>query len=399
MVMGYALATWCGSPSWRCRFLAPIACCLTSPQWSAVIGNARRNWQYPAFSAPSALLEASTQLMLPILLAMLFGPTMAGLFALGPTADGAADTPVRASGTAGVTSARRPSGSRLPLFGLFKKSSLLFSGLGVDRDGARCCLPDRRCSHSCSVSHGAPPERSCNCWCRSISCVLWSLPYRRPSISSGVKNYIWSPRPWTGVDADDICGNMAARSATNGRRSAVQSRFDRSLFALFPAGVAGCAAPSACPSTRNSPRSATRSRASEVRPGRTDPAAPNLNYTASGPTSAGVSFTAVLEWPPMPVSVMPVQLFATLVAARSLLLQRGVLGLEGLTGGADDDRPDIVLEQRVARTGMGCLAPVGVDDRRPSRLAEVGALRRYRRVHVLVSAADLAQLAGGAIVA
>ena len=66
-------------------------------------------------------------------------------------------------------------------------------------------------------------------------------------------------------------------------------------------------------------RNRNRSRASEDTAGPHDPAAPNLNYTASGPTSAGVNFTAVLEWPPTPVSVIPVQLFVVRVAARSLL--------------------------------------------------------------------------------
>ncbi len=60
-----------------------LAACIRPAAVRAIHGNARRNWQYPAFSAPSALLEASTQLMLPLCLAMLFGPTMAGLFALG----------------------------------------------------------------------------------------------------------------------------------------------------------------------------------------------------------------------------------------------------------------------------------------------------------------------------
>jgi O-antigen/teichoic acid export membrane protein len=44
---------------------------------------ARRQWRYPAYSAPSALLQAATQLAPAVLLAALYGPAAAGWFGLG----------------------------------------------------------------------------------------------------------------------------------------------------------------------------------------------------------------------------------------------------------------------------------------------------------------------------
>jgi O-antigen/teichoic acid export membrane protein len=44
---------------------------------------ARRHWRYPAYAAPSSLLEAGTQLLPTLLLAALYGPAVAGLFSLG----------------------------------------------------------------------------------------------------------------------------------------------------------------------------------------------------------------------------------------------------------------------------------------------------------------------------
>jgi O-antigen/teichoic acid export membrane protein len=44
---------------------------------------ARQHWHYPAFSAPSAVLQSSTLLLPAVLLAALYGPAVAGLFGLG----------------------------------------------------------------------------------------------------------------------------------------------------------------------------------------------------------------------------------------------------------------------------------------------------------------------------
>lgn len=44
---------------------------------------AKRHWQYPAYSAPSSLLQGGTQLLPAVLLAILYGPAVAGWFGLG----------------------------------------------------------------------------------------------------------------------------------------------------------------------------------------------------------------------------------------------------------------------------------------------------------------------------
>ena len=95
-----------------------------------VIRLARANWQYPAYSTPASLLEASTQLLPLLFLAALFGPAFAGLYGLGQRLMG---LPIRLFATAarnvflGEAAQRHPLG----LYRLFKRSSLLFLGLGV----------------------------------------------------------------------------------------------------------------------------------------------------------------------------------------------------------------------------------------------------------------------------
>lgn len=44
---------------------------------------AREHWRYPAYAAPSAVLQSATQLAPPILLAVVYDPAVAGLFGLG----------------------------------------------------------------------------------------------------------------------------------------------------------------------------------------------------------------------------------------------------------------------------------------------------------------------------
>jgi O-antigen/teichoic acid export membrane protein len=52
-------------------------------RWGRLATLARRHWHYPAYSAPSALLQSSTMLLPAVLLAALYGPVIAGLFGLG----------------------------------------------------------------------------------------------------------------------------------------------------------------------------------------------------------------------------------------------------------------------------------------------------------------------------
>jgi O-antigen/teichoic acid export membrane protein len=52
-------------------------------RWKRLWPLARRHWHYPAYSAPSALLQSSTLLLPAVLLAALYGPVIAGWFGLG----------------------------------------------------------------------------------------------------------------------------------------------------------------------------------------------------------------------------------------------------------------------------------------------------------------------------
>ena len=94
-------------------FLAPIACCLqarSGPRSSAApgaTGSIRRFPRHRLCLKPDATDAAD----LP---RHALRPDDSWSVRLGPTADGVADTPVRASGTAGVPRRGQPSGSRLP---------------------------------------------------------------------------------------------------------------------------------------------------------------------------------------------------------------------------------------------------------------------------------------------
>lgn len=91
---------------------------------------ARQHWQYPAYSAPASFLEAGTQLLPVVLLAMLFGPVYAGLFGFAQRLMG---LPLRLFAQAarqvflGEAATRHPKG----LYRLFMRSSLLFLGMGI----------------------------------------------------------------------------------------------------------------------------------------------------------------------------------------------------------------------------------------------------------------------------
>jgi O-antigen/teichoic acid export membrane protein len=130
MVLGYGLGYLVRLGFMLVSFSPTDRLLLVRPQWPVAWRKACENWQYPAFSAPSALLEASTQLLPPIFLAMLFGPTLAGLFALGQRLMG---LPIRLFAQAarqvflGEAAQREPAA----IFRLFKRTSLLFLSLGI----------------------------------------------------------------------------------------------------------------------------------------------------------------------------------------------------------------------------------------------------------------------------
>lgn len=91
---------------------------------------ARRHWQYPAYSAPSGLLEAGTQLMPALLLAIMFGPAVAGWFGLGQRL---MSLPIRLMSQAARQVFLSEAVERDPrgLYRLFMRSSWTFLGIGL----------------------------------------------------------------------------------------------------------------------------------------------------------------------------------------------------------------------------------------------------------------------------
>ncbi len=52
-------------------------------RWHELVRIARHHWRYPVYSCPAGLVANSSQMLAPVLLAALYGPEIAGLFALG----------------------------------------------------------------------------------------------------------------------------------------------------------------------------------------------------------------------------------------------------------------------------------------------------------------------------
>lgn len=54
-----------------------------SAKWPGILQAMRQHWRYAVYNAPASLMTTSTQLLPPVLLAIVYGPAVAGLFALG----------------------------------------------------------------------------------------------------------------------------------------------------------------------------------------------------------------------------------------------------------------------------------------------------------------------------
>jgi O-antigen/teichoic acid export membrane protein len=95
-----------------------------------MLRQAQRAWRYPAFSAPSGLLEATTQLLPALLLAILYGPAVAGWFSLGQRLLG---LPVRLLGqtTSLVVLAELAQRDARGMYRLFRRASTRFLALGL----------------------------------------------------------------------------------------------------------------------------------------------------------------------------------------------------------------------------------------------------------------------------
>jgi O-antigen/teichoic acid export membrane protein len=130
LVLGYAIAYF--------TRIANFALIMPRADWALLrgvrFGAMRRlavaNWHYAAYSAPSTLLLSATQLLPAVLLAMLYGPAVAGWFGLGQRLMG---MPVRLLAQA-ASSVFLGEVVRLApdaVYRLFKRASLRFLGLGL----------------------------------------------------------------------------------------------------------------------------------------------------------------------------------------------------------------------------------------------------------------------------
>lgn len=83
LIVGYALGPLVMLAHFAAMLPAGERARMLHVRWSRLGELARRHWHYPAYSAPSALLQSSTLLLPALLLAALYGPVIAGLFGLG----------------------------------------------------------------------------------------------------------------------------------------------------------------------------------------------------------------------------------------------------------------------------------------------------------------------------
>lgn len=95
-----------------------------------MLRQARVKWHYPAFSAPAGLLQATTQLLPALLLAILYGPAVAGWFSLGQRLLG---LPVRLLGqtTSVVLVGELAQRDARGVYRLFRRASVTFLALGL----------------------------------------------------------------------------------------------------------------------------------------------------------------------------------------------------------------------------------------------------------------------------
>lgn len=130
MILGYGLGFVARFVYLILRFPAADRARLLGVDRAEVARAARRNWQYPAYSAPATLLEASTALLPAILLAILYDPTIAGLYGLGQRLMG---LPVRLFSQAArqVFLSEAADRSGRGLHRLFTRTVLAFLGLGL----------------------------------------------------------------------------------------------------------------------------------------------------------------------------------------------------------------------------------------------------------------------------
>ncbi len=202
---------------------------------------ARANWQYPAFSTPASLLEASTQLLPLLFIAALFGPAFAGLYGLGQRLMG---LPVRLFASAARNVFLGEAGQRQPmgLYRLFKRSSLLFLGLGVAGLSPILLFGPTLFA----VVFGEAWRRLGRD--RPAAGAPLPHPVRGHAGLAGLQ-HPWAPTPPPDLvepgchpAARERHRGMVAGTAANAHDPTVQLGLDHHLLALFHPGVAGGAA-------------------------------------------------------------------------------------------------------------------------------------------------------------
>jgi O-antigen/teichoic acid export membrane protein len=130
MVLGYGLAY----VVWVAHFAVALPpedrALLRTPDLAAAARLGRVHWHYPLYSTPATMLEAGTQLLPAVFLAVIYGPAVAGWFSLGQRLMG---LPVRlvARAASQVFLSEAAQRDRAGVYRLFKRASLRFLALGV----------------------------------------------------------------------------------------------------------------------------------------------------------------------------------------------------------------------------------------------------------------------------
>ncbi|HEX6011730.1 MAG TPA: oligosaccharide flippase family protein [Geminicoccaceae bacterium] len=130
LVLGYGLAYVTRAVHFLAMMARPDRALFRDPDLAAIAGLARTHRRYAFYSAPATLLEASTQLLPALLLAVIYGPVVAGLFSLGQRLMG---LPVRlvAQAASQVFLGEVAQRDRGGLYRLFKRATLRFPVLGL----------------------------------------------------------------------------------------------------------------------------------------------------------------------------------------------------------------------------------------------------------------------------
>ena len=130
LILGYLLGYVVRMGHYLWRLTAADRRLLVSPSFRRMWRNAQANWRYPAFAFPSSLLAQISQLAPALLVAALFGPAMAGFYALSQRIMG---LPVRMLSEAAsqVFLGEMRDLGQADLHRLFLRTVILFTGLGL----------------------------------------------------------------------------------------------------------------------------------------------------------------------------------------------------------------------------------------------------------------------------